>query len=220
MKGRCIEYTEAELIFIETLQRLPRRMVHRAFVDWSGRKDVSLANIKSLCKRKGWMTGRTGCFEPGQVPMNKGKKMPFNENSAKTQFKKGQVSHTYRGPGHERIDSKDGYVILIVDEPNPWTGAATRPVHKHKWLWEQKNGPVPDGMALKCLDGDKTNTDPSNWEAIPRAMLPRLNGRFGRGYDEAPAEIKPTIMATAKLEHAVRTASQKPSTKSEINQPN
>ncbi|UFF43090.1 HNH endonuclease [Pseudosulfitobacter pseudonitzschiae] len=97
---------------------------------------------------------------------------------------------------------------MIVAETNPWTGAKTRPVHKHRWLWEQQNGPVPKGMVLKCLDGDKTNTDPSNWEPIPQALLPRLNGRFGRGYDAAPAEIKPTLLATAKLEHAVRLKRQ------------
>jgi hypothetical protein len=63
---------------------------------------------------------------------------------------------------------------------------------------------VPEGCALKCLDGNKRNTDPANWEAVPRELLPRLNGRFGRGYDAAPAEIKPVIMATAKLEYAAR----------------
>ncbi|APE43633.1 HNH endonuclease [Sulfitobacter alexandrii] len=204
MKGRRITYSEAELVFIEALHQLPRRDLHAAFVKWSGRSDVSQANLTALCKRKGWLTGRTGQFVPGQVPPNKGRKMPFNPNSAKTQFKKGARPHTFRGAGHERIDAKDGYVIMIVDEPNPWTGAATRPVQKHRWLWEKVNGPVPEGMCLKCLDGDKTNTDPSNWEAIPRAMLPRLNGRFGRGYDVASAELKPTILATAKLEHAVR----------------
>ena len=36
------------------------------------------------------------------------------------------------------------------------------------------------------------------------ALAPRLNGRFGRGYDTAPPELKPTILAIAKLEHAAR----------------
>ena len=209
MKGRVIEYSDAELFWIQDNSKRPRREAHAEFVELWNRQDVSLSNFNALCKRNGWMTGRTGCFAKGQAAHNKGKRMPFNPNSARTQFKKGRLPHNTRGAGHERIDSKDGYVIMIVDEPNPWTGAKTRPVHKHRYLWEKLNGPVPEGHRLKCLDGDKTNTDPSNWEAIPAAMAPRLNGRFGRGYDHAPAELKPTIMLTAKLEHAAREAKKR-----------
>ena len=206
MKGSAIDYSDAELFWIHDNHRRPRREAHAEFQQLWDRPDVSLANFNSLCKRKGWLTGRTGCFEKGQAPANKGKRMPFNPNSARTQFKKGHKPHTHRGAGHERICSKDGYVVMIVDEPNPWTGAGTRPVQKHRYLWEKVHGPVPEGMRLKCLDGDKTNCDPSNWEPIPLAMAPRLNGRFGRGYDAAPAELKPIILATAKLEHAAREA--------------
>jgi hypothetical protein len=65
---------------------------------------------------------------------------------------------------------------------------------------------LPEGMCLKCLDNDKTNTDLSNWELIPRALLPRLDGRFGRGYKDAPPELRPTIMVISKLEHKAREA--------------
>ena len=203
-KGTRIEYSDAELRYIERFKDWPRRELHQAFVEAFDRPDVLFGAFKNLCKRKGWMTGRTGCFVPGQTPPNKGRKMPYNANSARTRFRKGRLPHNHRGAGHERIDSKDGYVIMIVDEPNPWTGAKTRPVHKHRYLWEKANGPIPEGHRLKCLDGDKTNTDPSNWKAIPMAVAPRLNGRFGRGYDQAPAELKPTILAIAELEHAAR----------------
>ncbi|QIG80073.1 hypothetical protein [Stakelama tenebrarum] len=47
---------------------------------------------------------------------------------------------------------------------------------------------------------------PDNWTMIPRAMLPRLNGRFGRNYDAAPTDLKPTILAIAELEHRAREA--------------
>ena len=63
---------------------------------------------------------------------------------------------------------------------------------------------MPAEHCLKCIGDDKTNTAPENWMLIPRALLPRLNGRFGRGYNDAPAEVKPTIMAITKLEHLVR----------------
>lgn len=181
---------------------MSRRWIHSAFVSVFRRR-VTLDNIKSLCWRKGWKTGRDGCFPKGHIPDNKGKKRPFNASSARTQFKRGQLPHNTKYAGHERV-SKDGYVEISVNETNPHTGYARRYVLKHRWLWEQANGPVPKGRCLKSLDGNKANTDPSNWELVPRGLLPRLNGRFGRGYDDASAELKPTIMAVAKLEHRLR----------------
>lgn len=212
MKGRTIEYSAEELAFVESRKTLPRRELHAAFVRTFGRNDVSLIHLTALCKRKGWMTGRTGRFENGITPHNKGKVMPFNPNCAKTQFKKGSRPHNTKYAGHERV-SKGGYVEISVNETNPHTGFERRHVLKHRYLWEQAHGPVPEGMALKCLDGNKQNTDPSNWKPVPRAMLPRLNGIYGRGYDDAPADLKPTILAVTELEHQARTvlsASVKP----------
>jgi hypothetical protein len=133
--------------------------------------------------------------------------MPFNPNSAATQFKSGQLPHNYKGAGHEMICPKDGYVYMIVAEKNPHTGADTRRVLKHKWLWEKENGPLPEDHCLKCIDSDKTNTDPTNWMSIPRALLPLLNGRWSNlRYDDAEPEIKPYIMAAAKLRRAAKLA--------------
>lgn len=205
MKGRIIPYSAEELAWIKTRAQEPRPETHATFCARFGRTDVSLTNFNALCKRKGWLTGRTGRFETGIVPANKGRRMAHNPNSARTRFKKGQLPHNTRWLGHERV-TKDGYVEVSVAETNPHTGFERRYVQKHRWLWEKANGPVPEGHALKCLDGDRTNTDPSNWVAIPRAMLPRLNGRFGRNYDAAPPELKPTIMAVARLAHAARSA--------------
>lgn len=204
MKGRPIPYSEDEIAWLSENRTMVIGEYHQAFVAKFGRSDVEPKNLHALRKRKGWKTGRTGQYEPGREPENKGKKMPYHPNSARTRFKKGNRPHTWRGAGHESIDSKDGYVWIIVDETNPHTGAATRRVQKHKWLWEKQHGPVPEGMVLKCLDGDKTNTAPSNWKPIAKALLPRLNGRYGRGYDDAPTELKPTILAVAELEHKAR----------------
>lgn len=208
MKGRQIKYTAEELAWIEARKSDPREPTHTEFCAKFGRSDVSLTNLNALCKRKGWFTGRTGRFFPGQTPANKGKPHPSHPNTAKTQFKKGQLPHNTRHLGHERI-SQDGYVEITVAETNPHTGFERRYVLKHRHLWEQANGPLPADMCLKCLDGNKTNTDPGNWEAIPRALLPRLNGRFGRGFESAAPEVKPTIMLIAKLEHQLRSIRDK-----------
>ncbi|WP_375175535.1 HNH endonuclease [Pseudooceanicola sp.] len=204
MKGRAIKYSDEEMAWLEENRLMVISDYRRAFIDRFGREDVSEQHLHALRKRKGWKTGRTGCFQKGSVPHNKGK--PFNPpGSEKGRFKKGNLPHNTKYLGHERM-TRDGYVEVSVAETNPHTGYERRYVQKHKHLWEKVNGPVPEGHRLKCLDGDKTNCDPSNWDAIPMALAPRLNGRFGRGYDDAPAELKPTIMATAKLEHAAREA--------------
>ncbi|MEO0496288.1 MAG: HNH endonuclease signature motif containing protein [Pseudomonadota bacterium] len=204
MKGRAIKYNEAELAFIKANSTLPRAQMTERFNERFGRK-VKQSNLHALCKRNRWLTGRTGCFASGNEPMNKGKKMPYNANSAANHFKPGHLPHNTKNLGHERL-CKDGYVLVSVAQRNPHTGYNRCHVHKHRWLWEQQNGKVPDGYCLKCLDGDKTNTDPSNWQAIPRAVNARLNGRGKLQYDEAPAQLKPTILATAKLEQAISEA--------------
>lgn len=210
MKGHWITWHPEELAWIEARKDWPRADLHRAFCAFWQRYDVSLVALIALCKRKRWLTGRNGCWVKGQVSRNKGQKMPpeVREKVAATMFRKGARPKSWRGAGHEAIDKRQGYVWMIVDETNPYTGAPTRRVQKHKWLWEKAHGPVPAGHALKCLDGNKLNTDPSNWAAVPRSMMPRLAGRQGRvpHYDTAPAELKPTLMAIAQLEQAARDA--------------
>ena len=209
MKGRAIEYSEAELLWIRGHRDWPRREAHAAFVERFGRDDVSLSNFTSLCKRKGWMTGRSGQFVKGQEPMNAGKPMTA-ETRAKvshTWFRKGErrgvATKLYKPIGTERI-SKDGYLERKIHDGMPLQ-SRWRAVHLIRW--EEVNGPVPDGHALKCLDGDRRNTDPANWEAVPRALLPRLSGgRWHQPYDSYEPEARPAVLAVAKLEHAARQA--------------
>lgn len=210
MKGRANVYTAAELAWIETRKSWPRRELHAAFLAAFSRDDVTLGAFKNLCKRKGWMTGRSGCFVKGQASWNKGKPMPSHPNSRKTQFRKGhrggRAEALYKPIGTERL-CKDGYLERKIHDGLPLQ-SRWRAVHLIRW--EEINGPVPEGHCLKSLDGDKTNTDPSNWIAIPRAMLPRLAGgnRYRQllAFDDAPDDLKPTVLATAKLEHAAREA--------------
>jgi hypothetical protein len=209
MKGHWISYSADEMAWLETNRTMVISDYHRAFCAAFGRDDVSAVNLRSLRKRKGWKTGRTGCFAKGDEPFNKGKPHPTRGRAAETQFKKGQEPHNTKYLGHERI-SKDGYVEISIAETNPYTGYTRRYVLKHRHTWEQANGPIPAGHALKCLDGNKTNTDPANWEAVPRALLPRLNGgnryRQVLAFDDAAPEVRPTLLTIAKLEHRARSA--------------
>ncbi|OBQ72380.1 HNH endonuclease [Mesorhizobium loti] len=204
MKGRQIRYSDEELSFLEWRQAFSRRDLHAAFVEQFGRDEVTLDQIKALCYRKGWSTGRNGCFVKGQIPFNKGKPHPARGRATETQFKKGCMTGAaaakYKPIGTERIN-KDGYIERKVHEGIPLS-SRWRLVHVLRW--EEAHGPLPAGAALKCLDGNRRNTEPSNWRSVPRALLARLAGRYGRDYDNAPSELKPTVLAIAQLEHAAR----------------
>ena len=205
MKGRAIHYSAAELDWISARREMPRREMHAAFVVRFGREDVTLAHINSLCKRRGWKTGRTGCFPKGNVPVNKGRKGYIAPGCEKGWFRKGErrgvANKLYKPIGTERI-VKGGYLSRKVNDDMP---LQKRWKMVHVINWGAQNGPIPAGHALKCLDGNKMNTAPENWELMPRSMLPRLaGGRRGLNYDRAPAELRPALMATAKLEQKLR----------------
>ena len=207
-KGKSLTFSPEQVQWLRNNAALSRKDTYAQFIAAFPGVNITLDQIVGFKNRHGIKTGRTGCFEKGHRSWNKGKKMPLNANSARTQFRKGQVPPNRVPLWTERV-GKDGYIEMKVPLKNPYTGSPTRFMHKHRYLWEQANGPLPDGMALKCLDGDRTNTVPSNWEAVPRALLPRLSGRWTRSYDNAPDEIKPTLMAAAKLKHAINEASNK-----------
>lgn len=211
MKGAQIPYSVEELAWIRERASDPRPATHTAFCSRFGRSDVSLQNLNALCKRNGWLTGRTGYFAPGAVPPNKGKKMSFNPNSAATRFqpgsRTGRAEALYKPIGTERL-TKDGYRQRKMHDDMPMH---TRWQLVQRVEWEAVNGPIPAGYALKCLNGDRQDCCPSNWEAVPRGVLSRLNaGRHHTqiAYDAAPAELKPTVMAIAKLKQAVQVVRQ------------
>ncbi len=155
--------------------------------------------------------GRATRFKKGHVSPNKGLRRPgWGPGRMKeTQFRKGErrgiAVDLYKPIGTERV-SKNGYLERKIHDGWPLQSRWKFVQHIR---WEALHGPVPRGMVLKCL-GDKLNTDPSNWELVPRGLLPRLNGIHGHAFDRAPAELKPTIMAIAKLEHAAMTRRREP----------
>lgn len=207
MKGKAIVYSPEEMAWLKVNRKMVIGDYHRAFVDRFGRHDVSKSNLHSLRKRKGWKTGRSGQFTKGQTPFNKGMKGVCAPGSEKGWFKKGErrgvATKLYKPIGTERV-SKDGYRERKIHDGMPLQ-SRWRAVHLIEW--EAANGPLPDGHCLKCLDGDKTNCDPTNWEAIPRALLPRLSGgRWFKAYQDYEPEIRPLVLTTAKLDNAAREA--------------
>lgn len=200
--GRRRLFSPAEVKWLRDNVTLPAAEYLSGFRAAFSRDDVTAGQLKTLRKSSGWKTGRTGHFVKGAAPWSKGKKLPFNAGSARTQFKKGcprsgKAAEVYQPIGAERVH-ENGYVERKIHDGFPMQ---SRWKFVHRIEWEAANGPIPDGMVLKCKS-DKADTSPKNWELVPRGVLARLNkGRHG--YDQAPAELKPTIMAVARLQHGL-----------------
>jgi len=67
---------------------------------------------------------------------------------------------------------------------------------KQRLIWEQEHGPVPEGMFVTFLDGNRENFDLSNLALITRAEHARLNQSGLRSEDP---EITAAALQVAKL---------------------
>lgn len=132
-------------------------------------------------------SGAAHRFSKGTIPPNKGKKMSpeLYAKCAPTMFKKGQAPHNTTYDGHERI-SVDGYVEIRV--------AQGKYVLKHRLVWEQANGPIPEGMALVFKDNNKLNMNLDNLKLVTRAELMARNT-----IQRYPVELQNTIKTLSKL---------------------
>lgn len=133
--------------------------------------------------------GEAHRYLKGHTPWNKGKNMPVVGRMAETQFKKGNEPHNTKHDGYERI-SKDGYIEVRIRKG--------KFMFKHRYLWEQVNGPVPKGHCLVFKDGNKMNITIDNLEVITRSENMKRNTIHR--YSE---ELKPIVKLIGKLKNKI-----------------
>ena len=106
-------------------------------------------------------------FKDNRPGWNKGKKQADYMTSEKiektkaTRFKKGQDPHNTKNIGHERL-SRDGYLEVKVKHEKV-NGKNKNFVAKHRLIYENHFGVIPDNMNVEFIDGDKYNFNPSNF---------------------------------------------------------
>ena len=188
------KYSIEELEFLRTGYRKMRLNVLTAAFNEKFGENRSEGSIRAALRNHRIRSGRTGQFVKGMRPWNTGTKGLTGKN--RTTFRKGNVPPNRKPLWSKRVDSKDGYLLIKIPERDPYTGFPTRYKAKHKYIWEQENGPIPAGHAVIFKDGDRRNFEPENLMLVKRAELLALNNL---GYKEAPAEVKPSILALSKL---------------------
>ncbi len=181
-------YTKIQLKFIYKNRTLPHARLAVVFNRRFGTKK-SRDQLHSLCTRKKWHTGRTGCFEKGHVSWNKDTKGLTSANV--TSFKKGNTPKNWLPVGSEIIDS-GGYIMVKIAKPNIWE-------FKHLIIWEAAHGKSL-GKPVIFKDGNRLNCELENLEMISRQILLYLNRNR---YSELTEELKPSMLAVAKVEYKV-----------------
>lgn len=128
--------------------------------------DLSRGQIKSYLTNHNLCNGVVCRFSKGHVPANKGKKMSAEvyARASATMFKKGHVPVNHKPVGSERINSKDGYHLVKVAEPNVWR-------LKHVVLWEKYNGPVPKGHMIVFANQNKDDIRIDNLLLVSKAEI-------------------------------------------------
>lgn len=159
-----IRYTEEQKEFLinnnymRTAQELTN-LYNKTFSE-----KIKLSQVLYFRKKYHLKCGVDCTFKKGITPHNKNKKwdeyMPkkSQNNSQKTQFKKGNIPNNYRPIGSERIN-KGGYIEIKIADPNKWC-------LKHRYIYEQQYGPLQKGYRVIFLDNNKRNFNISNLKAI------------------------------------------------------
>lgn len=160
---------------------------------------LGLTALKGLMHRLGISTGRTGRFTAGHAPANKGREMSaaVREKIRETWFLKGCKSMNSLPVGTEVF--RDGYVLLKLRdgaELKQWD----RWVLKHRYVWEQAHGPIPEGMMVIFLDGNTRNCELSNLALISKEENVILNTKKLRSPNAQATKVAITV---AKLNLAI-----------------
>lgn len=161
--------------------------------------------IKRLYGSRKLDSGITGRFQKGHEPPNKGKKGECAPGSEKTQFRKGNLPANTKPVGHERI-SQSGYVEVKVRMRPSRTDCNDNFVAKHRLIWEQLHGPIPEGSVVIFKDGNKRNFDPGNLALITKAQRLQMTRR---GLFSSDPELTEVGIAIAKVQTAAFAVKKK-----------
>lgn len=178
-------YTQEMLNYLSANRALPHSLLTVKF-NKKFETNKSIIAIHSICKRMGWFTGRTGCFEKDHKPWNTGTKGICKKN--KGCFPKGNKPKNWKPIGSERIDV-NGYILVKTAEPNVWQ-------FKHLIVWTAAHGKPEKGHVIQFKDNNRLNCALDNLEEVSRAVSLYLNRN---NYAKTPMEFKPSLRAVAEI---------------------
>ena len=160
--------------------------------------------MKAYYARNKLNSGLTGRFDKGHEPWTKGKHWDeymspeAQEHSRQTCFEHAHIPDNHLPVGTVR-KTKDGYLIKKVKERGyQWD----RWKLLHRLVWEEHNGPVPEGKIVGFRDGNKENCDIDNLVLMTMGENAVMNKRGYRSTGNV--EIADAGLALVRLEAAIK----------------
>lgn len=152
-----VALTKAEIKFI---RKNYVKLTNHELAERIGRSESVIQRVR---RQYGIHKENSGRIKPGNRPWNWNVKGSIKSTPGmrRTQFKKGNL------PANTM---HDGAITVRLDHPKDRKGrpyqwirvSVGKWVHYHRWLWEQKNGPVPAKHVVAFKDGNTMNTTLSN----------------------------------------------------------
>lgn len=137
-------------------------------------------------------------FKKGHQPATKGKQMHTlikKKESIKawksSMFKSGHKPYNTGKNGEIRWRNVPGYFFIRIEQ-NQWEF-----LHRH--IWEEENGPVPEGCNIIFIDGNRHNCQLENLKCITNAELAEMNR-----YTKYPIELRKAIKLNNKLKKTIK----------------
>lgn len=168
-KGRATDLYPADVRdFIQANYRGTSYAAMAALLKKTFGREYTTRQIMGYYKNHKLDSGLTGRFEKGNIPPNKGKKGWCAPGTEKGHFRKGHVPDNKLPIGTVQ-EKADGYLWKkIGDGARDWR-------QLHIILWEEANGPLPEGYVLIFRDGNKHNCDLENLVPASKAENAVMN---------------------------------------------
>ena len=181
---------------------------HKAMADMVNEKfgtSFTKEQMKAYYARNKLNSGLTGRFDKGHEPWTKGTHWDeymspeAQEHSRQTCFEHAHIPDNHLPVGTVR-KTKDGYLIKKVKERGyQWD----RWKLLHRLVWEEHNGPVPEGKIVGFRDGNKENCDIDNLVLMTMGENAVMNKRGYRSTGNV--EIADAGLTLVRLEAAIKS---------------
>ena len=215
-------YSAEEFAWLkENLPTAPRAVIADRFLERFGR-EISHSKLDNFVTRHGCRGApNTGCFVPGDPRAGvhtHEQRAAFLKAGKKTRFKKGSVPgnvlplYSERWSHANSGDTKRRYLEIKVPGPShkpslralgtEWAGHW---IGKARWVWEQANGPIPEGHVVAVLDGDEANCALENLECVPRSVIARRNAYHAPTPAPGDKDAYKATIRIAQIKEAIAT---------------